>query len=102
MSQPVTRDLTRIVEACEIVEAELRFQVERLTQQVRPERSDSDPEHLGDLRDGYDNAARYVRILGNYQRGRVERQGRSPAAEAPVSVASDTFDEHGRVIAHVD
>lgn len=97
MTQPVTRDLARIIEACEIVEAELRFQSERLEQNVRPESSGSDPQHLADLGAGYASSARYVGILRRYQEGRVER-----VRGGAVSEGDGSIDNLGRAAAFVE
>jgi hypothetical protein len=49
--------------------------------------------HLMDLKKGYETSARYAKILGNYQRGRVDRFDR-----AQIDVADDVeaIDDSGR------
>jgi hypothetical protein len=71
VSQPLTRDVRKIVESAEIMEAELLFQADRLKQSGSTENED---EHFADLRRGYESAARYVGILKRYQQGRLEKQ----------------------------
>lgn len=74
MSKPRTGSIEKVIEACEIVEAELKFHADRLARNVDPA-NPSEDEHLADVRQGYRNAARYVGILRHYQEGRVNARG---------------------------
>lgn len=70
-SRPLTRDLSEIVKAAYIIEAELRHQVGRL-QNVQP-RTEAEAEHTQHLREGYNNAYYNVRVLRRYHEGRLHR-----------------------------
>ena len=72
-NEPVTRNLEKLVEACEIVESELGFQLHRLTEHVRP-RTDSEEEYHENMKNGYANARRWVGIMKRYHMGRLERE----------------------------
>jgi len=67
MSQPRTRDLRKVIEALEIVEAELRFQVERLKEKLQT----GDDEFLERLCKRYDEATGTLVTLRRYQEGRI-------------------------------
>lgn len=128
MQQPMTRDVLEVVAALatvehvlgetlkalphpdtsKTVEAELRFQADRLAKAVTPDTEDEGG-HLSDLRYGYENAAealeclrklrdvqRYVGILRRYQEGRLARM---QAKEGPVEAA---LDERGRAVAFTE
>jgi hypothetical protein len=92
VTQPITRDLREIISAAETIEAELLFQVDRLKQRGAGSTT-NESEHLMDLRQGYEYAARYIAILRRYQQGRLERQG---AEREPVGAAA--IDDAGRAI----
>ena len=99
-SHPITRDLNRLIESCYIVEAELRHQVYRLDNRVKP-RTEGEKAHTQQLRTGYNEAYHNVKTLRRYHEGRKYRQSRTgtsaPASEsstAPVFGGSDD-DPHG-------
>ncbi len=93
ITQPVTRDVRELVEALEVVEAELGFQATRLRVQNSGD-SDKERDHLIDLMGGYLVAYRYVGILKRYHSGRVDRR------ESSVPQA-DGVSADGRVAAVV-
>lgn len=91
MTQPLTRDLNETIRALEISEAETLFQAERLAHRVVAG-TEQEIEHLSDLQDGYTDAARYLRILINYHRGRLVRNERRRDGD-------DSIDSKGRASA---
>jgi hypothetical protein len=85
MTEPATRDLSRIIEALEIAESEFLFHAARLANSVTPD-TENEHEHLGDLQAGYEQSARYARILRRYQEGRIGRQeARGPTPDSTIS-----------------
>ena len=72
MERPRTRDLPYLVDALRVTEAELAFQVKRLTGLVNA-RTQEEQQYHDELRTGYEGAARYVRVLRRYHEGRLER-----------------------------
>jgi hypothetical protein len=93
MAQPITRDLTEVVKALEIVEQEFGFQAERLTRAVQAS-TENEREHQADLAVGYQTGARYAGILRRYHEGRLRRR------ESPYRQDS-SIDASGRAVAHV-
>lgn len=85
-----------IIDALEVSENEFRFQASRLAQQSEPE-TESEREHLRDLREGYANAARYAAILRRYQQGRLERERQIPNEDS-----GSTVDAAGRPAAFTE
>lgn len=79
MNQPRTRDLRRVIEALEIVEAELRFQIERL-------KDKPDDEFLTRLCQRYDEATGTIVTLRRYQEGRIGTIAPRPETEFPDDV----------------
>lgn len=69
---PKVRDLTKLVEALDIAEDELSFQVHRLSTMVTP-RTDEEREHLDRLKEGYAKARPFLRTLKKYHQGRLDR-----------------------------
>jgi hypothetical protein len=99
-SHPLTRDLGKLIDACYIVEAELRHQVHRLERMVQP-RTSGERAHTEQLRAGYNEAYHNIKTLRRYHEGRRYRQARTgsaaPATESsvgPVFGGSDD-DPHG-------
>lgn len=84
----IERDLKKVVEALEVVGSELHHQVGRIETSVQPD-TESENEHLTDLRNGYKAASRYLGILRNYQRARLRRQR---GEEAPLPQADGEED----------
>lgn len=74
MSQPSTRDLSKIVDALRTTESELRFQVSRLTTKLKAdfERTGERDEFLTRLCKRYDEATGTIVTLRRYQEGRQE------------------------------
>jgi hypothetical protein len=71
--QPRTRDLSKVIEALDIVEAELRFQVSRLKEKLKIEREQkgAENEYLERLCQRYDEATGTLVTLRRYQEGRT-------------------------------
>lgn len=90
MSQPRTRDLRKVIEALDIVEAELRFQVGRLTEKLktdREQRGERD-EFLERLFKRYDEATGTIVTLKRYHEGRTGAIPPRPDSEFPDDVNS--------------
>jgi hypothetical protein len=92
ITQPLTRDVSELVDALAIVEAELGFQISRLRQNTGS--SEQERDHLVDMMGGYIVSYRYVGLLKRYHSGRVERR------ESSVPQA-DGVSADGRVTAVV-
>jgi len=71
-SMPVERNLSRLVDALKVTEAELSFQVHRLTDMVTP-RTSEERAHLQSLKAGYSEARQNVRRLRKYHEARLSR-----------------------------
>lgn len=96
MAVPATRDLSKLIEACQTVESELHFQMDRLDTMVQARTPEEADFHVR-LRKGYAEAHRFVGILRKYQAGRLARQ------QAGVEeVAGGGIDELGRAGAFLD
>lgn len=69
--------LSQLIEALDLVDNELGFQIMRLSDHVHPRHDDEASYHEA-LKSGYETARRYVRILRKYHEGRSDRQYESP------------------------
>jgi hypothetical protein len=87
-SHPITRDLGKLIDALYIVEAELRHQVYRLDNRVKP-RTEGERQHTHRLRDGYHESYHNIKTLRRYHEGRKHRQDKTGSA-APTVVESGT------------
>lgn len=86
--KPLTSDLQKLLDAIDIVGAELHMQVERLDRNVAPD-TVGESQHLEDLRKGYAVSSRYLGILRNYQQARLRRRANGesrPRTEANTPV----------------
>jgi hypothetical protein len=72
MNEPRTRSLSEVVDAIEIVQSELGFQLMRLDSHVRP-KTESEDEYLPKLKEGYEQAQYWIGVLYRYQKGRLDR-----------------------------
>lgn len=84
---PITRDLEKIIDACEIVAAELRFQAQRLDQVKLQPRDEEEGEFLHDLAVRYTKAASTVSKLQVYHQKRVQDNGLSEGIDASGKAA---------------
>ena len=76
------KNLDRIIGSIAETRAELTFQTTRLEGVEKDtERSESERDHLADLRDGYASAHHYLGILQRYQEGRKRREADHPEDE---------------------
>lgn len=100
-SKPLTTNLNVLINSCYIVEAELRYQVDRLTR-VEP-RTESEREHTEQLREGYKSAYHSLKTLRRYHEGRKYRQQKT-GTSAPIAAdesgiapvfGADHDDPHG-------
>jgi hypothetical protein len=73
---PLVRDLGTLIESLAVAESEMRFQVRRLEQHVRPRTAEEEKYH-SDLKEGYRTGARYAAILRRYHEGRLAGGGRN-------------------------
>lgn len=92
-SRPLTRDLGELIDALYIVEAELRFQAERVD--LNKARTVEEREHFERLQTNYTESAYTVRTLRRYQEGRVGKRGTVPAPALPTDAIPNT-PVHGR------
>ena len=97
---PKVRDLTKIIEALEIVESEFGFQVMRLDEHVRP-RTGEEQRYHEELREGYQTAQRYSRILRKYHQGRLERKLATGSTAVETEMDSG-IDDLGRAAAFTE
>jgi hypothetical protein len=90
MTQPRTRDLRKVIEALEIVESELRFQVDRLKEKskIDHERTGVRDEFLERLCKRYDEATGTIVTLRRYHEGRIGAIPPRPDANFPDDVNS--------------
>lgn len=98
-AQPRERSLERLVEALEIVEDELGFQVMRLNEHVKP-RTEEEAQYHDELREGYKSSQYYVRLLKRYVAGRLERI--TGEAHVKDELGDGGIDDSGRAAAFVE
>jgi hypothetical protein len=89
---PATRDLSKLVNALVLVEAELGFQVHRLNEHVKP-RTKSEIEYHENLKEGYGGARYWVGILKRYHEGRLERSRSGDSLPTDPRTAGPFIDE---------
>lgn len=73
---PLVRDLSELIRCLAVAEAEMRYQITRLDNHVRP-RTERETKYHQDLREGYRTGARYTAILRRYHEGRAANGGRN-------------------------
>lgn len=78
-ASPTTRDLSAVVDACRVVEQELRFQADRLVE-VLP-RTPAEEKHVGQQERGYRLAAANVQQLREYHEARLRREALTGSTE---------------------
>jgi hypothetical protein len=90
MTQPRTRDLRKVIDALDIVEAELRFQVNRLKGKSKNdlERRGERDEFLERLCKRYDEATGTIVTLKRYHEGRIGAIPPRPDTDFPDDVNS--------------
>lgn len=90
MTQPRTRDLRKVIDSLDIVEAELRFQVDRLKEKLKidRERTGDRDEFLERLCKRYDEATGTLVTLRRYHEGRIGAIPPRPDANFPNDINS--------------
>lgn len=96
------RLLAEIVDALDVVESELTFQVKRLIEHVKP-RTEAEAQYFEELKAGYQSAAYMVRTLKRYQEGRLERQKGGAVGQSDGFDHVDAFDgDTGAATPYID
>lgn len=101
MTQPSTRDLRKVIDALNVVESELRFQVDRLQTKLKAdfERTGERDEFLTRLCKRYDEATGSIVTLRRYHEGRQEKKD-DALVPRPETEFSDDVNDGGIATAY--
>lgn len=98
---PATRDLERLIEACDIVASEHAFQAYRLTELATPRTAD-ETRHFAEMAAKYQAAHDQTRLLQSYTKKRVQRQAARGTLEQASLDQPDAVSRAGVATAYLD
>jgi ribosome recycling factor len=98
---PASRDLSEIINACKIVEAEHGYQAYRLRELVQPRTEDERAYHAK-MAQEYEAARKQTRRLRGYHEKRLKRQEETGSTTQTSLDSSRAIDAAGRATAYID